>query len=89
MTRSALLATACLALSGATLVGCGPSGEQIDNAMIHRCEMERLEAEMAAAPERTDLRDEYVQRGSFLRDVVETSNDPERLREILAERSCE
>jgi hypothetical protein len=71
------------------LAACGPSRSEVANALAHRCEMERLDAEMAAAPGRTDLRDEYIQRGAFLRDVVETSADPERLREIVAATPCE
>jgi hypothetical protein len=72
-----------------TLAACGPSRSEVANALIHRCEMERLEGEMAAAPERTDLRDEYIQRSAFLRDVIETSGGPERLREIVASTPCE
>lgn len=86
MTR--LLILSCVLLVSAFASGCGPTSTEISDAMTHRCEMERLEAEMAADPSRTDLREQYIERGEFLRMVIEGTGSPDRMRKILAERTC-
>lgn len=78
-----------LLLAFAPLAACGPDGEVMANATVHACELRRIEGELRAHPDDAALQAELRDRTGLLETVIESSGDPEGVRERLADVTCD
>lgn len=79
---------------GSALAACGPDRELVANGVVHQCELQRLEAAVAADPANAALQAELSDRAALLVAVIESAPDgqraalSERITELVAEGAC-
>ena len=85
MTR-ALAQTVMLICCLVALLAC--RDEDFENAKVHKCRMEEISAQLAKQPGDAALQAQLTETSEMLRNVVDGSPNPERLRSKLAGYRC-